>query len=120
MPESFATSLRGVKTFLKYGPLSLQRKCVILATKVPADEMLFNVVQLASRLSPADLSKQDEASFSIKEYLSQQEVVASSGSLLRAFKRKAVLLVGYSGPRSLITILPKPQPITADQSFTRT
>lgn len=113
LPESFATTLRGLKSFernasggyfhvAKAGQLALQ-------VSMPANQWMFNLNQLVARLGKDELKIEDKAGFSLKEYLGQTEAVARPGALKSAFLDGRVLLIGYAAPGKSVKWLTKPR-----------
>ena len=103
-PESYSSSMNGVKSFIKEtgGGMSFGDKSVIFAVRLITSEWMFNLRYLSTLLEPAQLSIKDKSGFSLKQYLSQEELVAKPGSLKRAFLAGMVNLVGHELPDSEI------------------
>jgi len=114
-PEAFAGTLRALKAFEReaaggHFPLARAGQLAFMCN-VPLNHWMFSLPSLAKTLAAAELNKRDAAGFSIKEYLSQQEVVAQPGTLRKCISSGNAYLLGYSIGTSPFTWLDTPKRI---------
>ena len=95
-PEAYSNSLRGVKSFLREPGVGSTG--MIIGIVVSSNDFMFDIKSLAEKLPSSELRIPDSAGYSIKQYLSQHEVVLRPGTLKRAILSGNAFLVGYEIP----------------------
>lgn len=102
LPESCSYDLKGAKSFLRNasgGHINSQAAGTLLL-RIETSKWMFNLPCLVSRLPLKEQLIEDKAGFSLKEYLSQKEVVAEPGALLQALKSGKAYLYGHARPHT--------------------
>lgn len=97
-PEAYSNSLRGVKSFLREP--GIVHTGIVIGIVVSSNDFMFDIKSLANKLPSSELRIPDSAGYSIKQYLSQHEVVLKPGTLKRAILSGNAFLVGYEVPET--------------------
>jgi hypothetical protein len=116
LPESYSSDVGGMRSFFNDGGGSastLKTRGLFLEVEVPRSDWLFNVSDLIGKLSPQEIKlvEHESGNMSLSVYLKHKEVVAKSGTMLRALKSNSVKLVGYEENRKFKAV--KPATLTA-------
>jgi hypothetical protein len=114
-PESFSGSLTGLKNYERNasgGHVDIG-KAGFLAFQIEmkSSDWLFSLRSLYAQLPREEREIEDDAGFTIKEYLEQDEVVARPGTLRRSLREGRASLIGAAAPHSKMTWYATPKRI---------